>query len=80
MPNYQFITVENGVPTSGAVFEMPNHKQAGETLKQFAGEMLKERDIDVFDTDISVELTTEDGMILYSISIFGAVAPSMPRF
>lgn len=58
---------------------MPDYKQARETLKQFAGEMLKERDLNIFDTDLTVELATEDGMILYSISIFGSVAPSLSR-
>ena len=58
---------------------MPDHKQARETLKQFAGEVLRERDLNIFNTDLTVELTTEDGMILYSISIVGAVAPSLSR-
>ena len=61
MPNFCFVTVDNGNAREGAVVECRDQAEAVQTLWRFAGELLT-LDPTISD-DLSVELATEDGLV-----------------
>ncbi|MBY8823308.1 DUF6894 family protein [Sphingomonas colocasiae] len=77
MAQYHFRTARDAGGPDGDPLEFENVGDARRKAVLFVSEMLRERPDMVWDDDVRLDVTTEDGLILFSIMVVGVQSPAV---
>jgi hypothetical protein len=72
MERYTFKTMINGNSHDTTELDCIDLNAARQTLKLYAGDVVKEDRTDVFAHDLMIELLDKHGLLVHSISVFGS--------
>ncbi|MBY8823788.1 DUF6894 family protein [Sphingomonas colocasiae] len=77
MSQYYFRTANDAGGPSGDPLEFESAENARRQAVLFVSEMLRERPDMVWDGDVRFDVTTEEGLILFTIMVVGVQSPAV---
>lgn len=77
MAHYYFRTTSNAGGPDGDPFEFDTTEDARRQAVLFTSEMLKERPDAVWCEDVRLDVTTDEGLILFTIMVVGVQSPAV---
>lgn len=80
MPQFNFITIQDGAAAKSNLIELPTYALARRTAADYTAELVREYRDGIFEHDVSVEVTDESGLVLWIIvvaAVTGAAAPKL---